>query len=235
MKKLICTLWAGLLLAVCLPALAEGGAAPDERRMDVKYICTGCSAMGSAVDADGLEEEAYLIFRAEGRCEFSIGGSAVNLPYRVRADGVYVVNWYGMELECVPTAGGFEMDFCGVTLHYAPRQAAAQQPAPNAPAREAAQTGDPQRLNVRYVSAGYTVMGRTRDDAALEGEQWVVFRADGSCEFSIGGPAVSLPYRVRADGVYVVNWYGVEFECVPTRAGFDMDFYGVTISFAPVR
>lgn len=122
MKKLFAMLLVCLLLAGCVPAMAAGCAEPDEQRMDVKYVCTGFTVVGQPGNPADLPGEQYLCFGADGMCDFAIGGPVVRVPYRVRGDGVYVVNWYGVEFECVPTASGFEMDFYGVLISYAPDQ-----------------------------------------------------------------------------------------------------------------
>ena len=51
-----------------------------------------------------------------------------------------------------------------------------------------------------------------------------------------GFTAANLPYTVTAEGVYAINYYGTMFNCTPTDAGFDMDFYGtMMMHFVPAE
>ena len=70
-----------------------------------------------------------------------------------------------------------------------------------------------------------------------EPEDALLFRDNMTCDFTMAGfTAANLPYTVSAEGVYVINYYGTMFNCTPTDAGFDMDFYGtMMMHFVPAE
>ena len=111
--------------------------------------------------------------------------------------------------------------------------AAAATPAPTAAPTAAPQapvTGDVAHLNTRFVCRTYTSAGFTMDASMLGAEYALVFHDNGTADFTMAGfTAANLPYTVTAEGVYAINYYGTMFNCTPTDAGFDMDFYGTMI------
>ena len=110
--------------------------------------------------------------------------------------------------------------------------------APAAPAAPAAPTGgNVERLNVKFVCKSYTSAGYTMDASMLGSEYALIFHDNGMADFTMAGFTVNnLPYTVTAEGVYVINYYDTMFNCTPTDAGFDMDFYGkMMMHFVPAE
>jgi hypothetical protein len=107
--------------------------------------------------------------------------------------------------------------------------------APTAP--ETPVVGDVAYLNTRFVCKAYTSAGYTMDASMLGAEYALFFRDNGTADFTMAGfTAENLPYTVTDEGVYAMNYYGTMFNCTPTEAGFDMDFYGtMMMHFVPAE
>ena len=99
-------------------------------------------------------------------------------------------------------------------------------------------------MGIKFVATTFTSYGTTMDASALGAEYSVLFRADGTCDFTMGGLAMpNLPWGLQevAMGLtktdaFVINYYGVNYNCIPTETGFDMDFYGtMNLHFVPAQ
>lgn len=98
-------------------------------------------------------------------------------------------------------------------------------------------SGELSTVGTRFVCTTYTTAGFTMDAATLGAEYAVVFHDSGTADFTMAGILLpNLPYTVTADGVYAINYYGTMFNCIPTEAGLDMDYYGtMTMHFVPAE
>ena len=92
-------------------------------------------------------------------------------------------------------------------------------------------------LNRSFRCTTYTAAGYTLDASSLGVEYALLFRDNGTADFTMAGVAIpNLPYTVTDEGVWAINYYGTLFNCTPTAAGFDMDFYGtMTMHFTPAE
>lgn len=90
--------------------------------------------------------------------------------------------------------------------------------------------------DVKYRCTSYTTSGFTLDAATLGAEYAVIFRADGTVAFTLAGIDLpDLPYLI-ADGQYIIDYFGTDFTCTPTEAGFDMDYYSTMLMhFVPAE
>lgn len=92
-------------------------------------------------------------------------------------------------------------------------------------------------LNTKFVCSEFSTSGVTLDAATLGAEYAVFFREDNTADLTLAGYVIeNLPYSINEEGVYVVNYYGAFFNCTPTDAGFDMDYYGtMTLHCTPAE
>ncbi len=90
-------------------------------------------------------------------------------------------------------------------------------------------------LDTKFVCAQYTVGTVTLDGATLGAEYSVLFHEDGTADLTLGGILMpGVPYSITGDGVYSVGYYGMIYNCTPTDAGFDMDYFGtMTLHLVP--
>ena len=118
-------------------------------------------------------------------------------------------------------------------------QIAAAPAAPQAPA-SAGFASLEDRLNKKFVAKTYTSFGQTMDASMLGAEYAVLFRENGTCDFTLAGmPMPNLPWGLNEVSIglnkqeaFVINYYGTMFNAVPTDYGFDMDYYGtMTLHF----
>lgn len=204
--------------------MAVGGMEGDMRAMGMtgKLVL---NADGTGV-MTGLSDESGSWYDDEGQVRFGDSGMPIFL-----LDGGFLR--YGTELS------GYMVFSQNESATWSPAPAATQAPAPTAaPAAPAAPTGgNVERLNVKFVCKTYTSAGYTMDASMLGSEYALVFHDNGMADFTMAGfTANNLPYTVTAEGVYAINYYGTMFNCTPTDAGFDMDFYGtMMMHFVPAE
>ena len=204
--------------------LATGGLEGDLRSMGLTgKLVLNADGTGAMT---GLSDESGSWYDDEGQVRFGDSGMPLFL-----LDGGFLR--YGTELS------GYMVFSQNESATWSPAPAATPVPAPTAaPAAPAAPTGgNVERLNVKFVCKSYTSAGFTLDASMLGAEYALLFREGGTCDFTMAGfTAANLPYTVSAEGVYVINYYGTMFNCTPTDAGFDMDFYGtMMMHFVPAE
>jgi hypothetical protein len=117
--------------------------------------------------------------------------------------------------------------------------------APEAPAADARTFSAPEEyMDIKFVAKTYTSYGQTMDASTLGVEYAITFRANGTCDFVMGGintPGLSWGLQEVAMGLtkaeaFVVNYYGVTYNFIPNETGFDMDFYGtMNLHFVPAE
>ena len=99
-------------------------------------------------------------------------------------------------------------------------------------------------MDIKFVATTYTSFGNTMDASTLGAEYAVTFHANGTCEFIMAGintPGLTWGLQEVAMGLtkaeaFVINYYGVNYNCIPTETGFDMDFYGtMNLHFVPAQ
>ena len=99
-------------------------------------------------------------------------------------------------------------------------------------------------MDIKFVATTYTSFGNTMDASTLGAEYAVTFHANGTCEFIMAGintPGLTWGLQEVAMGLtkaeaFVINYYGVNYNCIPTETGFDMDFYGtMNLHFIPAQ
>ena len=92
-------------------------------------------------------------------------------------------------------------------------------------------------LNTKFVCTSYSASGVTLDSSTLGAEFGVIFHEDNTADLILAGYVMeNLPYSITDEGVYAVNYYGTFFNCTPTDAGFDMDYYGtMTLHCTPAE
>ena len=82
------------------------------------------------------------------------------------------------------------------------------------------------------------------DASTLGVEYSIIFHANGTCDFVMGGintPGLGWGLNQVSMGLtqvdaFVVNYYGVNYNFIPTETGFDMDFYGtMNLHFVPAE
>ena len=204
--------------------LATGGLEGDLRSMGLtgKLVL---NADGTGV-MTGLSDESGSWYDDEGQVRFGDSGMPLFL-----LDGGFLR--YGTEMS------GYMVFSQNESATWSPAPAATPVPAPTAaPAAPAAPTGgNVERLNVKFICKTYTSAGYTMDASMLGAEYALVFHDNGMADFTMAGfTANNLPYTVTAEGVYAINYYGTMFNCTPTDAGFDMDFYGtMMMHFVPAE
>ena len=204
--------------------LATGGLEGDLRSMGLtgKLVL---NADGTGV-MTGLSDESGSWYDDEGQVRFGDSGMPIFL-----LDGGFLR--YGTEMS------GYMVFSQNESATWSPAPAATPVPAPTAaPAAPAAPNGgNVERLNVKFVCKTYTSAGYTMDASMLGAEYALVFHDNGMADFTMAGfTANNLPYTVTAEGVYAINYYGTMFNCTPTDAGFDMDFYGtMMMHFVPAE
>ena len=99
-------------------------------------------------------------------------------------------------------------------------------------------------MDIKFVATTYTSFGNTMDASTLGAEYAVTFHANGTCEFIMAGintPGLTWGLQEVAMGLtkaeaFVISYYGVNYNCIPTATGFDMDFYGtMNLHFVPAQ
>ena len=207
--------------------VATGGLTGDLRAMGLtgKLVL---NADGTGM-MSGLSDESGAWYDDEGQVRFGDSGMPLFL-----LEGGFLR--YGTELS------GYMIFSQDVTAVWTP--AAAVTPAPTAiptaaptAVPQAPATGNASFLNTKLICRSYTSAGFTMDASMLGAEYALIFRDNGTCDFTMAGfTAANLPYTVTAEGVYVINYYGTMFNCTPTASGFDMDYYGtMMMHFVPAE
>lgn len=203
-----------------------GGLTGDLRTLGVSgYLTLDADGTGYLI---GIADEFGDWYDDEGVIRFGESG----MPMQLLGDpalGEEVFLQYGSEM------GGY--------MIFSQDESAVWEPAPAAPAlpeapvssAPAASTGS--RTGVRYVCRQYTSAGYTLDASTLGAEYALLFHEGGTVDFTLAGASIpGLPYTVTDAGVYSINYFGTLFNCTPTDAGFDMDFYGtMTMHFVPAE
>jgi len=207
--------------------IATGGLEGDLRAMGI----TGkleLNADGTG-KLSGAADDAGKWYDDEGQVRFGQAESPLTL-----LDGGFLR--YGSQL------AGYMIFSQDANAVHTPAPAATEVPVmpamPVMPAAPApAVSGDVQHVGTKFVCKTYTTFGQTMDASMLGAEYALKFGADNMVEFTMAGFTVPfLPYTVNAEGVYVINYYGTMFNCVPTATGFDMDYYGtMTMHFVPAQ
>lgn len=92
--------------------------------MDTRMICRNYTASGFTLDASTLGAAYELTLHEGGTADMVLAGVAVTgLPFSVAEDGSYVIDYYGMQMICIPTTEGFDLDYFGaMTMHFVPAQ-----------------------------------------------------------------------------------------------------------------
>ena len=205
--------------------IATGGLEGDLRTMGVtaklELNADGTGKLSGAADDSGKW------YDDEGTVRFGQGGSPL-----VLLDGGFLR--YGNQL------AGYMVFSQDAAATWSPASAAPVVPSATAAPTAAPQApagGNVQYVGQKYVCKTYTTFGQTMDASMLGAEYALKFGADNMAEFTLAGFTVPfLPYTVNAEGVYVINYYGTMFNCVPTATGFDMDYYGtMTMHFVPAE
>ena len=214
--------------------IATGGLSGDLRALGITGTLTlnadYTGVLSGIADEEGswYEDEGVIRFGESGMPMFLLSGEEDGmgpfLQYGTEAGGYMI---FHQDPEAVWTPGLYPLS--------TPVPAASA--APTAPAETNNSAGAALTAEVRYVCTAYTTAGFTMDASTLGAEYAVTFHAGGTADFTIAGAAVpGLPCTVTEDGLYCINYYGNLFNCSPTDAGFDMDFYGtMTMHFVPAE
>lgn len=204
-----------------------GGLTGDLRTMGVSgYLTLDADGTGYLI---GISDEFGEWYEDDGVIRFGENG----MPMQLLGDpalGEEVFLQYGSEM------GGYMIFSQNEDAVWEPAPAAT--PAPQvAPVTGAPAASASSRTGVRYVCSQFTSSGYTMDAANLGAEYALLFHESGTADLTIAGAAVpGLPYTITGDGVYSINYFGSFFNCTPTDAGFDMDFYGtMTLHFIPAE
>lgn len=210
---------------------ATGGLTGDLRTMGVNcMLCLYDDGTGS-IDFPSYEEATW--YDDEGIVRFGESG----MPLTLLEDGF---------LQYGSTMGGYMIFSQDAEAVYTPT-AAAQPTATEAPAAApVAMTFEQPAdyLNIKFVATGYTMMGQTYDASVLGAEYSLLFRENGTCDFTMAGMALpglswgldSVAIGLNKTDAFSINYAGMTFNAVPTPTGFDMDYYGtMTLHFAPAE
>lgn len=205
---------------------ATGGLTGDLRTMGITgKLVLNADGTGTL---SGLADETGTWYDDDGIVRFGETGMPLSLHGEKDApSGLFLQ--YGSEL------GGYMIFHQDEAAVWDPSMLAAPA-APEAAAAPASILADgADRTNIRFVCKQYTSAGYTGDASVLGAEYAVLFHEDGTADFTmVGFTMTALPYTITEDGVYAINYYGTFFNCVPTDAGFDMDYYGtMTLHLIP--
>lgn len=237
------------LLDLMADADDEPGELPESMQPFVgEWIMVYCHTGGLTGDLRTMGVSGYLTLDADGTGYLI--GVADEFGEWYEDDGVIRFGENGMPMQLLgdPALGeevflqyGTEM---GGYMIFSQNEDAMWEPAPAAtPAPQVAPVGSTpavstgSRTGVRYVCRQYTAAGFTMDASTLGAEYALLFHEGGTVDFTLAGASVpGLPYTITEDGVYSINYFGAFFNCTPTDAGFDMDFYGTMIMhFVPAE
>ena len=217
--------------------VATGGLTGDLRQMGVTGMLTLEEDYTGVIS--GVADESSVWYEDE---EGTIRFGEVGMPMYLLGDAT---SPSGVFLQYGSQMGGYMIFSLNEHAVWDPAAYELQPPAPavtSAPAASAAvpapaAAGTRPLFSTRYVCTTYTAGGYTADAAMLGVEYALYFREDGTCDLTIAGATVSnLPYSINESGVYVINYFGTPFHCIPTEAGIDLDFYGtMTLHCTPAQ
>ena len=165
------------------------------------------------------------------------------------------MDYYGTYYNFGITGDGLILDYFGTPRFYEPEggkkveePAAPETPAGNSSAGDTAPavtfSSYEDYMDIKFVAKTYTSFGNTMDASMLGAEYAVTFHANGSCEFIMAGvntPGLTWGLQEISMGLtkqeaFVINYYGMMYNCIPTATGFDMDFYGtMNLHFVPAE
>lgn len=197
---------------------ATGGLTGDLRTMGITGMLT-LYADGTGI-LSGLADEEGAWYEADGIVRFGEAGTPLTLLGDAETYG-------GQFLQYGSTQGGYMIFHEDGEAVWDPALLTAAEAAANtsgSPADAEARTG------IRYVCTSCTTGGFTGDASILGAEYAVTFHSNGMADFTMAGVALPpLPYTVTDEGAYAIDYFGNALTCVPTEAGFDMDYYGAMI------
>jgi len=211
--------------------MATGGLEGDLRTMGINAKLE-LNADGTG-KLSGAADDAGKWYDDEGQVRFGQAESPLTL-----LDGGFLR--YGSQL------AGYMVFSQDANAVWSPAPAATEVPvataAPAAPADSFDSYED--YMDIKFVATTYTSFGTTQDASTLGAEYAVTFHANGTCEFIMAGintPGLTWGLQEVAMGLtkaeaFVINYYGVNYNCIPTATGFDMDFYGtMNLHFVPAE
>ncbi len=210
--------------------IATGGLTGDLRAMGVNCTLTLYADGTGSIDFPAYEEAAW--YDDEGVVRFGEAG----MPLTLLEDGF---------LQYGSTMGGcmiFSQDAEAVYTPAATHPAATQAPAEVPAARTFEQPTD--YLDIKFVANAYTMANQTYDASVLGAEYSLLFQENGTCDFIMAGAALpdlswglnSVSIGLSKTDAFVINYYGMTFNAIPTSTGFDLDYYGtMTLHFVPAE
>ena len=210
---------------------ATGGLTGDLRTMGVNCMLTLNADGTGSIDFPSYEEATW--YDDEGIIRFGEAGMPLTL-----LEGGFLQ--YGS------TMGGymvFSQDAEAVYTPAASEPVAPETPAPiSASAKTFEQLTD--YLDIRFVAGSYTIAGQTYDASTLGAEYSLLFRENGTCDFTMSGMAMpglawgldSVAIGLSKTDAFAISYYGTTLNAVPTSTGFDMDYYGsMMLHFVPAE
>ena len=211
--------------------MATGGLEGDLRTMGINAKLE-LNADGTG-KLSGAADDAGKWYDDEGQVRFGQAESPLTL-----LDGGFLR--YGSQL------AGYMVFSQDANAVWSPAPVATEVPvataAPAAPAASFDSYED--YMDIKFVATTYTSFGNTMDASTLGAEYAVTFHANGTCEFIMAGintPGLTWGLQEVAMGLtkaeaFVISYYGVNYNCIPTATGFDMDFYGtMNLHFVPAQ
>jgi len=239
-----------------------GTAANDDSYIGRKFVMTGAVINGINLSADQLNAAGdYVIFNADGSVELFMGDRLVETLGWTRGtmniagqeyDG-FIVDYYGTIYNFGIAPYGLAFDYFGTVRMYEPEGGMpTEQPQATAEPETSVETEAPAAMfnsyedymDIKFVAKTYTSFGTVQDASTLGAEYAVTFHANGTCEYVMAGintPGLTWGLKEVAMGLtkteaFVINYYGVNYNCIPTGTGFDMDFYGtMNLHFVPAE
>ncbi len=239
-----------------------GTAANDDSYIGRKFVMTGAVINGINLSADQLNAAGdYVIFNADGSVELFMGDRLVETLGWTRGtmniagqeyEG-FIVDYYGTIYNFGIAPYGLAFDYFGTVRMYEPEGGMpSEQPQVTAEPETSAEPEVPAAMfnsyedymDIKFVAKTYTSFGTVQDASTLGAEYAVTFHANGTCEFVMAGintPGLTWGLQEVAMGLtkteaFVINYYGVNYNCIPTGTGFDMDFYGtMNLHFVPAE
>nr|MBR4281609.1 leucine-rich repeat domain-containing protein [Clostridia bacterium] len=227
-----------------------------------KFDMTGAVISGINLSASQLNAgNDYVIFNADGSVELFMGDRFVEtLGWTRGAMNIagqdyegFIVDYYGTIYNFGIAPYGLAFDYFGTVRMYEPeggmptkQSQAAAEPETSAESEAPAAMFNSYEdyMDIKFVAKTYTSFGTVQDASTLGAEYAVTFHANGTCEFVMAGmntPGLTWGLQEVAMGLtkteaFVINYYGMNYNCIPTGTGFDMDFYGtMNLHFVPAE